>query len=801
MRTLGEVQKWHSEERAFNLQGEGFAVRLQLVNDQALRVQMAQTAQEFNDFSYSVQQREVQIFPEIRTTEYGWQIPIGTCTLELQKAPFRLALYAPDGSVLLEDEPGLGTVVDGREWTCYKKRQKGERFLGLGEKTGNLDRRGQVYTNWNTDQFGYHNGTDPLYASFPFYLGVVSGHSYGLFLDNSSRTEFNFGASSERYSYFRSEQGGLDYYLFYGGAQNLAPIVQQYTALTGRSPLPPKWALGFQQCRYSYFPDTEVSRVAATFREKDLPADVLYLDIHYMQDYKVFTWHEERFAKPEHLLEQLHQEGFEVVTIVDPGVKVEDDYDIYESGKAQDVFVKYLDGQPYEGGVWPGICHFPDFTAARVREWWGQQFGTLVKPGVRGFWNDMNEPAVWGNSFPDVTRFERDGEGGTHKNTHNVYGLQMARATYEGARRHMPKERPFVLTRSAFSGIQNYAALWTGDNVANEEHLFLGTRLINSLGLTGVWFCGNDIGGFIGDVSADVFVRWLQVGAFSPFFRCHSMVNSRSAEPWTFGESATEIARNYIKLRYRIMPYLYSEVQRACNSGIPVHKPLAFNYPQDALCYHPQYQNQFLIGDSWLVVPCSPGQQFTRLYLPKGQWYDLYNDALLEGEQELVYETPLYKLPIFVKAGAVLPMVEPGRNVYDRQAPAMEWHLYPGAESGQWHFYDDDGRSYAYAEGASYQRTVRWDAETETLTLEAAQGSYALPEEHLRLYWHGEAPLRLFSEGKELVIQKKDYRMVQPLSSFDPWEQAPDESMVIHDLPYVELPLSSARIVVEHRRS
>ena len=801
MEILGAVQQVEAQEKALWLRGDAFAVRLQVVNGGALRVQMrmrTQTADaDFKDFSYSVQHREVMPFPEFNESDTHLEVPLPGYTLRVQKDPLRLGMYAADGTPILEDEPGLGVVRDGTEFTNYKKLQPGERFMGLGEKTGSLNRAEQSYVNYNTDQFGYHNGTDPLYASFPFYMGIAHGQPYGVFLDNTATTEFNFGASSQRYSYFKSERGGLDYYFFYGDTQNLKSILRQYTALTGRSPLPPKWALGFQQCRYSYFPDTEVLRIAETFREKDIPADVIYLDIHYMQDYKVFTWHEERFNQPEKTLRALRENGFEVVTIVDPGVKIEEDYPVYDSGKEEDVFVKYLDGKTYEGGVWPGLCHFPDFTNPATRIWWGGLFDVLTQAGVKGFWNDMNEPAVWGNSFPDATTFDYDGVGATHKEARNVYGLQMARATYEGARRQMPNERPFVLTRSAFSGIQNYAALWTGDNVANEEHLFLGTRLINSLGLSGVWMAGNDIGGFIDDVAPDVFVRWMQVGAFSPFCRCHSMVNSRSSEPWTFGESATEIARNFIVLRYKLMPMLYSLAYEAHKEGMPLQRPMAFHYPHDPKVYDGAFENQFLIGESWLVVPCPAGQNYVKLYLPEGRWYDVYSDTLYEGGQELVYETPLYKLPIFVKAGAVIPMTETGINVYDKADAPLELHAYcDAAANSSFRLYDDDGRTYDCEQGEYYCRTLEWNGEKQQLVVQAREGTYAYPRQKLRVYWHGTEPIGVSCNDQELAIAKTDFRLLKPLTSFDPWEQEPDQSMVIKGLCYTEVDLEEGEMVL-----
>ena len=781
MKEVGAVLKIHKNKDHLHLECENAQCKIQIINNSTLRVQLQPSVADFSDFSYSVLPTEVAALPGVEENESEIQLTVGDFRLIAELQPLRLKFVNHEGTVIMEDEPTFGTVLDGTEMTAYKKLQEGERFLGLGEKTGPLDRKGQRYVNWNTDQFGYHNGTDPLYASFPFYIGIAHEQPYGLYLDNPARTEFNFGASTDRFSFFRSERGGLDYYFIYTGESDLKSLVGHYTALTGRSPLPPKWSLGFQQCRYSYFPDTEVLRIAETFREKDIPADVMYLDIHYMQDYKVFTWNKERFAEPEKTLQQLKEKGFETVTIVDPGIKVEEEYPVFRDGVDKDVFLKYPDGEAYKGEVWPGPCYFPDFTRQEVRDWWGGHFKVLSEAGIKGFWNDMNEPAVWGHSFPDLVEFDCDGQPRNHKGARNLYGFQMARATYEGTKKLLG-ERPFVLTRSAFAGVQRYSAVWTGDNVANDEHMFLGTRLINSLGLSGVWFSGNDIGGFIDDVDPAVFTRWIQVGAFSPFFRCHSMVNSRSAEPWTFGENTTEIARNYIKLRYRLMPFIYSFVKEATETGLPLQRTLALQFPLDWKVYKNEYENQFTIGDHLMVAPCKPGQDFSRIYLPEGQWYDFYNDELLEGNREIVYETPEYKLPIFVKAGAIIPMTTPGKNVYDRSYDELELHVYPGKGKSSFNFYDDDGRSFEFEKGAYCRRKIELDSEKRELVLRACEGSYSIDEKNIRVYLHGTRVESAGLNSETLAADVEQCRFIPPLTSFDPWESEPDESIVIEAL-------------------
>ena len=334
----------------------------------------------------------------------------------------------------------------------------------------------------------------PLYQSIPFFMGIHDKVTYGIFLDNSYRTKFNFGASTDdQFSYFSAVNGEMNYYFF--GASTVAGIIKDYTWLTGRMKLPPLWSLGYHQSRWGYYPESEFMSIAQKFRDKKIPCDGLWLDIDYMDAYKIFTWHPIRYSQPKKMIDNLHQMGYHVVTIVDPGIKIEKGYFAYDEGVLNDYFIKYPDGKFYTGSVWPGRCHFPDFTKETVRKWWGASFKHLVEPGIDGFWNDMNEPAAWGKNIPDIVQFDFDGNKSTMAEAHNIYGLEMSRATFEGTKQLMNGRRPFVLTRAGFSGIQRYSAVWTGDNTATEKDILMGVRLVNSMGLSGIAFTGADIGG------------------------------------------------------------------------------------------------------------------------------------------------------------------------------------------------------------------------------------------------------------------------------------------------------------------
>lgn len=481
---IGKIVSWQKESFGISGRTESASFRIIVYADSILRVTITQETS-FEDFSYSVVAVPSPIPFDVSESENEIQVSTPGCKVIIQKKKFNVAFLNSEDKLLNVDDE-LGTCWNGEQATVYKKLQEGERFIGLGEKTGPLDRKGHGYQHWNTDSYAYNAGSDPLYCSTPFYIGMHNTLAYGIYLDNTFKSFFNFGASNNRFSSFSVDSGELDYYLINGST--ISEIIFHYTHLTGRMPLPPKWSIGYQQCRYSYFPDKEVISVADTFREKDIPADVIVFDIHYMDAYKIFSWHKDHFSNPQKLINDLREKGFEVVIMCDPGIKVEEGYHAYDDGIKDDIFLKYPDGTNYTGQVWPGWCHFPDFTKPKARNWWKEKFRGYISLGIKGFWNDMNEIATWGNQLPENLEMDFEGNKDSIRRGRNVYGFQMARATYEGTKSLLSGKRPFNLTRSAFSGIQRYAAVWTGDNIATDEHMMLGIRMLNSMGITGMAF-------------------------------------------------------------------------------------------------------------------------------------------------------------------------------------------------------------------------------------------------------------------------------------------------------------------------
>lgn len=730
------------------------ALRLRFVADGILRVTLERSGRKQQLLTHALaRQHWDPVAVTLRESDQSTLLASKSLRVELAHKGCRLTVSDAAGKVLIADDPGLGIGWDGNEVRNWKRIAEDERFFGLGEKTGDVDKRGHEWVMWNSDIPGYGNDTDPLYQSIPFLAGLREGRAWGLFLNNSHRSRFNLGAGNHRYWSFAAEGGALDYFVFAG--PRIADVVRAYTGLTGRMPLPPKWALGYQQSRWSYYPDREVLSLAREFRERKIPADVIYLDIHYMDDYRVFTWHPERFPQPDAMLHELGGMGFKPVVIVDPGVKQDPNYAIAREGLAGDHFVRYPDGEVYVGSVWPGRAYFPDFARAETRAWWGGHLAGLRAHGVRGIWNDMNEPAVWGKAFPDEVLMQEADAPASFKRMHNLYGHLMAQGTYEGLRQRFPDERPFVLTRAGFAGTQRWSAVWTGDNVASWEHLALGIRMMLGLGLSGAAFNGTDVGGFEGTPSGELYARWMQVGAFSPLFRAHTTFGTPGQEPWAFGERIEAIASDAIRLRYRLLPYLYTLFAQAHRSGAPIMRPLFWHYPNDANVYAPEWQQQFLVGERLLVAPVlTAGSTLQRVYLPAGRWLELGTETVHDGGQAVVIDTPLERIPTFLAEGGILPLGEVTQYVGEHESTMLTLEVFAGATESAFDLYEDDGSSHAYEDGGyriTRLRTVR-RGDALTLSREVVHDGYRVSERTLDIRLHdiASAPRRVTLNGTAL---------------------------------------------------
>ena len=604
-------------------------------------------------------------------------------------------------------DPKAGNFV-----AVAKKLGFDEHFYGLGEKAARLDKRRGYFVNWNSDTPGYTEGKDPIYQTIPFYIGLQRGNAYGIFFDNSYRSYFDFGRSSQQRAWFGAEGGEVNYYFFYGPA--IKKILGRYADLTGRMPLPPMWALGNQQSRWSYYPDTMVEEVVRQYRERDLPLDVVHLDIDYMLGYRVFTFDPQRFPNPKALAEKLGRQGVKLVTIVDPGVKHQprasgssDRYFVFEQGLERNFFQRRSNGDLFVPRVWPGESVFVDYTLPDARRWWGDLHRVYLDNGIAGIWNDMNEPSDFvdqtGKNQLDVVSYD-EGEKTTHAKNRNTFGLLMARATYEGLERLRPGQRPYVITRAAYAGIQRYATMWTGDTNSTWEALALNIPMFTSLGLSGEPFVGSDVGGFIGRGNGELLVRSYQVSFLAPFCRNHKVIDGYDQEPWRFGRYYEDIIRKFLKLRYHLLPFLYTTLEEAHRTGVPPFRPLLLNYQDDASTYN--LDDQFMIGEDVLVAPIMKPDVTRRLvYLPAGTWYDFWTKKKHTGGTMITVEAPLDTVPMFVRAGAMIPTVPPRNYVGERPGDPVTFVIYPddkGFAAGR--LYEDDGNSPAYKSGM-FRRT------------------------------------------------------------------------------------------------
>ncbi len=745
LETIGPVVRFEKTEKTVTLHcQDNSQVRLTILAPDLIRVRAAFTAPiPQKDHSWAIAKENWET-PRWNVNETSNLITITTDELEvaITRSPLLIEFrdarthkvlnaderpmsYDPKGKLAgIMFDPKAGTFV-----AAAKKLGFDEHFYGLGEKASRLDKRRMSFINWNSDTPGYNEGKDPIYQTIPFYIGLQRGIAYGIFFDNSYRSYFNFGQSSQQRAWFGAEGGEMNYYFFYG--PSIKKILGRYADLTGHMPLPPLWALGNQQSRWSYFPDTMVEEVVSEYRKRDLPLDVVHLDIDYMKGYRVFTFDKERFPDPKGLTDKLRRQGVKVVTIVDPGVKHArgEGYHAFDQGLEKNFFQHRRNGDLFVPKVWPGDSVFVDYTLPEARRWWGDLHRVYTDNGIAGIWNDMNEPADFvdqtGKNQLDVVSYD-EGEKTTHAKNRNTFALLMARGTYEGLERLQPDRRPYVITRAAYAGIQRFSTMWTGDTNSTWEALSLNIPMFTSLGLSGEPFVGSDIGGFIGRGNGELLVRSYQIGFLAPFCRNHKQNDGYDQEPWRFGKYYEDIIRKYLKLRYALLPFLYTTLEEAHRTGVPVFRPLLLNYQDDPNTYN--LDDEFMIGENLLVAPIlKPDLTRRRVYLPAGTWYDYWTNQKYTGGTMITVEAPLETVPIFVRAGAIIPSGPSLNYVGEKPVDPITFNIYPddkGAATAS--LYEDDGLSPAYKTGAFRRTTLssRRGPRGFVVSVAAAEGTY-----------------------------------------------------------------------------
>jgi len=688
---LGPFTALEEREDGVWIRCDNGSVRISVLDEGTVKVQLAPDGRITEEHShavvhegratFSVSEKEREV--EIRTSEI---------ILTINKDPLLLSLMDRDSHPLCRDREPMSWAAakEGYSVRCVKEMPLGEHYYGLGEKSGFLDKRRSSVTMWNTDAYEYDRRSDPLYVSIPFFIGVRDARAYGVFFDNTYATIFDFGCAREDCYFFGSNGGELRYYLFYG--PDIKRVVGRYTDLTGKPFMPPVWALGHQMSRYSYYPQERVVDMAKKIREERIPCDAVYLDIDHSQNYAPFVWGSD-FPEPERMMEELRRLGIDIVPIVDPAMKVSDRYPPYVEALERGYLLKRR-GYVYMDRMWPGLCAWPDFTRKDVREWWGEKCRVYTDLGIRGIWNDMNEPSVFSDrkTMKDDVMF---GDGFSHAKHHNDYALFETQATYEGLK-NLGVEQPFVLSRAGFAGVQRYAALWTGDNTASWEHLALQIPMLLNMSLSGLSFVGSDVGGFIGSSTPELLVRWYEANALVPFFRNHTGKGTYDQEPWVFGRYYEDIIRRQIEMRYELLPYLQSLAYESHTKGYSMLRPLFFEFQSDEDTY--TIEDEFMVGPYLLAAPVIlKGARAREIYLPEGDWYDYHSKELYRGGRRILYDAPLDRLPLFVRAGAIIPKQ---RAVQSTKEESEWWIEVYGKEPSAFTIYRD-GRA----------TDVRWNGE------------------------------------------------------------------------------------------
>ena len=642
---LGAVEAIEISDRGVHFQCGDSSLIISILDSNLIRVRLAPNGEFMPRRSWAVARDDAEwsIVPlEVQETADAVEIKTDRMRVLVQRQPCRITCFDSG------DRPFAQDAEMGMSWrmgavAASKQIAADEHFYGFGERTGLLDKRSEVKTNWTMDALDYGSLTDEMYQAIPFFIALRPEVGYGIFFNTTFWSQFDIGATQPGIWQMETRGGEMDYYIIYGPEP--ATILSTYTLLTGRMPMPPRWSLGYHQCRWSYESEAVVRELAQEFRTRRIPCDVIHLDIDYMRGYRVFTWSPKRFPHPAQLIGALANDGFKTITIIDPGVKYEPegDYHVFDQGLKNDYFVRKADGKLFHGYVWPDKAVFPDFMRSDVRQWWGDLHQSLTDIGVAGIWNDMNEPAVSDRPFGDdgvhiwfpldapqgfleqglqgVQGEKSPNPGATHAEVHNLYGLTMAQACASGLERLRSNERSFILTRSGYAGVQRWSSVWMGDNQSLWEHLEMSLPMLCNMGLSGVAFVGCDIGGFAGNATAELFARWMQVGMLYPLMRGHSALTTAQHEPWVFGDRTEKICREYINLRYQLLPYFYTLFWSAATTGAPILRPLLYHFPNDPKTYN--LYDQVLLGASLMAAPIyRPGVEHRAVYLPEGTWYD-----------------------------------------------------------------------------------------------------------------------------------------------------------------------------------
>ncbi len=718
---IGSYMGYSENEMGATFRFSNEELIVQFLNESVVSIEWKREGQSGPVINHSVsfQAPAGKLF-EIVEDSNSFRISARSCEIRISRNGI-IEFISQGGQVMRRDFPPV-FMSDGFKHSV--EMAEGSRIYGFGEKAFTLNLRGRRLKLWNRDADGkYGSGSDPLYLGMPLYLSTSKEFQYMCFYENSSQADFDLGSSQLNTITGDFLTGPPKYYLIFGDIKSL---YRNYALLTGFPHMPPEWSFGFHQSRWSYMDDREVESIAEGFRKHDLPVSAIHLDIDYMDGFRVFTFDRERFAKIGELTEKLGKDGIRIVTIIDPAVKWDPEYSVFREGLDKDYYCSAPDGNTIYAPVWPGSAAFPDFSSDEVRKWWGGQYEKLLKAGISGFWHDMNEPAafvLWGDNSLPLCAVHKLGK---HVSVHNTYALFMAQAAYESLSTLKGQERPFILSRSGWSGQQKYSWIWTGDSESTWEQLRTTVSTVLGLSLSGIPFTGPDIGGFAGSPSSELFLRWFQMSSFLPFFRTHSSKGYPMREPWNFGEPFLSIIRKYLKNRYMLLPYIYSEAYRTHVTGEPMIKPLFWIEPE---LEGTDTESAFLLGDSMLVAPVtSPNADGVRIRLPDGPWYSYWNpDVSYTGGNTASIGATLDEIPVLVRGKSIVPLNREG---------ILEIHLYFGKEEGEFAY--EMHRDDSLIDGKASTENFRVTEEGDGISLEwRRSGSLEFDFRKIRVVLHG----------------------------------------------------------------
>lgn len=706
IQTLGNCVSYNVSGNSviFNCE-KGAKVQLQLCSGEVLKIWVSASGSfTRSNPSFAVINEDLGWSGNIEVKEETSAYEIFTASLRIRvsKSPFKLQVFDKYQKLLFGDYNEKGFTKQGARLSAYKTLRSDEQFFGLGEKSGPLNRRGRSYKMWNSDQPCYAVNEDPLYKSIPFFM---SSNHYGVFFDNTYKIEFKFGTESNEYYSFEAPAGEMVYYFMYGN--DYKEIIKNYIALTGKPIMPPKWALGFAQCRGNYTREDQAREIAVEFRKRQIPCDIIYQDIGWVDGLQDFDWKKSNYSNPKQMVADLGSMGFKMIISQDPVISQANTKQWAEADKlgyfTTDIRTEKTYDMPWP---WGGNCGVVDFTKPEVADWWGTYQQKPLDDGVRGFWTDMGEPA-WSNE--DATdRLNMKHYLGMHNEIHNVYGFTWDKLVTEQFYRRNPNKRVFQMTRASYAGLQRYTFGWSGDS-GNGNNVLEGWQqmanqipvgLSAGMGLIPFWAC--DISGYCGEIKdypamAELYVRWMQFGVFNPLTRAHHE-GGTAVEPWLFGQESEAITRKAIELKYTLFPYIYTYAREAHDTGLPLMRAMVLEYPNDTEAY--RLNGQFMFGKELLVAPVvEKGAVTKEVYLPEGEWVDFNNTkTTYKGGKWITADAPMNTIPMFVKKGSIIPQMPVMQYIHEKSVYPVTVEVFPASLNQQASFslYEDDGETRDY---------------------------------------------------------------------------------------------------------